>query len=112
MGDCEAVTLVMVESLLKYHSDRIGYLTSARDPGWGQCLVGSLTGAVASQRVTEAPKGSLNLVGNQVSSVSAQGSLTVRVTARAGTKVGTSDPAPASGSGVAQRIKGTPGITG
>lgn len=112
MGDCETSTPVGVESLLKYHSDRIGYLTLARDPGWGQCLVGSLTGAVASQRVTEAPKGSLSLVGNQVLSVSAQGSLTVRLTGRAGTKVGTSDPAPACGSGVAQRIKGTPGITG
>ena len=31
----------------------------------GQCLVGSLTGAVASQNVTEAPKGSLSLDGNQ-----------------------------------------------
>ena len=112
MGDCEAVTLVVVESLLKYHSDRIEHLTLARDPGWGQCLVGSLTGAVASQRVTEAPKGSLSLVGNQVLSVSAQGSLTVRLTGRAGRKLGTSDPAPACGSGVAQRIKGTPGITG
>src|SRR5699024_11647011 len=49
---------------------------------------------------------------NQVLSVSAQGSLTVRLTGRAGTKVGTSDPAPTCGSGVAQRIKGTPGITG
>ena len=66
MGDCEACTLVCVESLLKYHSDRIGYLTLAHDLGWGQCLVGSLTGAVASQNVTEAPKGSLSLVGNQV----------------------------------------------
>ena len=28
--------------------------------------MGSLTGAVASQKVTEAPKGSLSLVGNQV----------------------------------------------
>ena len=112
MGDCEADTPVLVESSLKYHSDRIGLLTSDHDLVQGQCLVGSLTGAVASQNVTEAPKGSLSLVGNQVSSVSAQGSLTVRVTARAGTKVGTSDPAPASGSGVAQRIKGTPGITG
>ena len=112
MGDYEAWTLVHVESLLKYHSGHIGYLTSNRNPVQGQCLVGSLTGAVASQKVTEAPKGSLNLVGNQVSSVSAQGSLTVRVTTRAGTKVGTSDPAPPSGRGVAQRIKGTPGITG
>ena len=112
MGDYEAVTPVTVESTLKYHSGRTGCLTSVRDPDQGQCLVGSLTGAVASQKVTEAPKGSLSLVGNQVSSASAQGSLTVRQTCRAGAKAGTSDPAPASGSGVAQRIKGTPGITG
>ena len=112
MGDCEAGTLVFVESSVKYHSVRSGYLTWVRNPDQGQCLVGSLTGAVASQNVTEAPKGSLSLVGNQVSSASAQGSLTVRQTCRAGTKVGTSDPALACGSGVAQRIKGTPGITG
>ena len=112
MGDFEAHTPVWVESLLKSHSDRSGYLTSVRNPDQAQCLVGSLTGAVASQNVTEAPKGSLNLVGNQVASVSAQGSLTVRLTGRAGTKVGTSDPAMACGSVVAQRIKGTPGITG
>ena len=112
MGDCEAGTLVLVESSLKYHSGCIGFLTSARDPGQGQCLMGSLTGAVASQNVTEAPKGSLSLVGNQVASVSAQGSLTARVTARAGTKVGTSDPATRCGTVVAQRIKGTSGITG
>ena len=112
MGDFEAWTPVRVESLLKYHSGHSGYLTSARDPGQGQCLMGSLTGAVASQNVTEAPKGSLSLVGNQVSSASAQGSLTVRVAARAGTKVGTSDPAARCGTAVAQRIKGTSGITG
>lgn len=112
MGDCEAGTLVLVESLLKYHSGHSDYLTSDRDPVQGQCLVGSLTGAVASQRVTEAPKGSLSLVGNQISSVSAQGSLTVTLTGGAGTKVGTSDPAVACGSAVAQRIKGTSGITG
>ena len=112
MGDKEAITLVVVESLLKYHSDRIEHLTLAHDLGWGQCLVGSLTGAVASQRVTEAPKGSLSLVGNQVLSVSAQGSLTVRLAGRAGTKVGTSDPAVHCGMAVAQRIKGTSGITG
>ena len=112
MGDFEADTPVFVESLLKYHSGRFGYLTSNRNPVQGQCMVGSLTGAVASQKVTEAPKGSLSLVGNQVASVSAQGSLTVRLTGRAGTKVGTNDPALACGCGVAQRIKGTPGITG
>ena len=112
MGDCEAVTLVTVESLLKYHSGHSGYLTSNRNPVQGQCLVGSLTGAVASQKVTEAPKGSLNLVGNQVASVSAQGSLTARPTSQAGTKVGASDPLFESGIGSAQRIKATPGITG
>src|SRR3712207_7933452 len=42
----------------------------------------------------------------------AQGSLTARQTRRAGAKAGHSDPAVACGSAVAQRIKGTPGITG
>jgi len=36
----------------------------------------------------------------------------VRGTPRAGTKVGLSDPAVPNGRAVAQRIKGTPGITG
>ena len=112
MGDCEAGTLVPVESTVKYHSGRFGCLTWVRDPDQGQCLVGSLTGAVASQKVTEAPKGTLSLVGNQVSSVSAQGCLTVRQTCQTGAKAGTSDPAVASGSAVAKRLKGTPGITG
>ena len=101
MGDCEAGTLVPVESTVKYHSGRSECLTSVRYPDQGQCLVGSLTGAVASQKVTEAPKGTLSLVGNQVSSVSAQGCLTVRQTCRAGAKAGTSDPAVACGSAVA-----------
>jgi hypothetical protein len=35
------------------------------NPGLGQCMVGSLTGAVASQSVTEARDGKLRLVGNQ-----------------------------------------------
>ena len=78
----------------------------------GQCQVGSLTGAVASQRVTEAPKGSLRMVGNHSKSVKAEGSLTARPTSRAGTKVGLSDPAVPNGRAVAQRIKATPGITG
>ncbi len=34
-----------------------------------QCQAGSLTGAVASQRVTEAPKGAFSLDGNQILSV-------------------------------------------
>ena len=36
----------------------------------------------------------------------------MRPTSRAGAKAGHSDPAVACGSAVAQRIKGTPGITG
>ena len=36
----------------------------------------------------------------------------MRPTSRTGTKVGLSDPAVESGIAVAQRIKGTPGITG
>ena len=112
MGDCDLQAPAWGESSLKYHSGRAGCLTSVRDPDQGQCQVGSLTGAVASQNVTEAPKGSLSLVGNQVSSASAQGSLTARPTGRAGTKVGLSDPAVECGIAAAQRIKGTPGITG
>src|SRR6266498_1561568 len=42
----------------------------------------------------------------------AEGSLTARQTCRAGAKAGHSDPAVKSGIAVAQRIKGTPGITG
>ena len=66
MGDFEAVALVAVELPLKYHPFVLWYLTEARYPGPGPCMVGSLTGAVASQRVTEARKGGLRLVGNQL----------------------------------------------
>lgn len=38
--------------------------------------------------------------------------LTARQTRRAGTKVGLSDPVVLYGRAIAQRIKGTPGITG
>ena len=71
-----------------------------------------MTGAVASQKVTEAPNGSLRLVGNQPLSAIAKGSLTVRPTSRADGKPGPSDPAIARGSVVAYGIKGTLGITG
>ena len=87
--------------MLGYHSYSLGILTLTRDPGRGQCQVGSLTGAVASQRVTEAPKGTLRLVGNQSSSAIAEGCLTARPTSRAGTKVGNSDPAVQNGMAVA-----------
>ncbi len=74
--------------------------------------MGSLTGVVASKRVTEAFKGFLRTIGNRPQSVMAQGSLTVRPTSRPGTKVGHSDPVVPHGRAIAQRIKGTPGITG
>ena len=41
------------------------------NPGGEQCQAGSLTGAVASQNVTEAHKGSLSTVGNRAQSVKA-----------------------------------------
>src|SRR3982074_2484232 len=75
-------------------------------------MVGSLTGAVASQRVTEACDGRLRTVGNRSSSIMAQVCLTARLTSRAETKVGHSDPVVPRGWAIAQRIKGTPGITG
>ena len=71
-----------------------------------------MTGAVASERATEAPKGSLSADGNRAKSVKAEGSLTARRTGRAGTKVGLSDPVVESGIAIAQRIKATLGITG
>ncbi len=52
------------------------------------------------------------MVGNHAASVKAKGSLTARLTSRADAKAGLSDPTVSSGRAVAQRIKGTPGITG
>ena len=75
-------------------------------------MVGSLTGVVASKSVTEAFKGTLMTIGNRQQSVMAQGCLTVRPTSRSGTKVEHSDPVVPYGRAIAQRIKGTPGITG
>ena len=74
--------------------------------------MGSLTGAVSSQRVTEEFKGALNPVGNRVSSVKVEGRLTASPIRRAGAKAGLSDPAVLDGKAVAQQIKGTLGITG
>ena len=93
MGDCEGRTLVFLESMLGYHSKCTEILTCIHYLDKGQCQVGSLTGAVASQKVTEALKGYLSAVGNRAKSAKAEGSLTARPTGRAGTKVGFSDPA-------------------
>ena len=108
MGAYEAGTPVFVEASLKYHPVCVGYLTSSE----GHWLVGSLTGAVASQRVTEARDGGLKPVGHRLLSAKAQARLTASATARAETKVGLSDPVVPRGRAIAQRIKGTLGITG
>ncbi len=57
-------TPVRMEPSLKYHPDVLDVLTWARYPGRGPCMVGSLTGAVSSQRVTEEHEGTLSVVGN------------------------------------------------
>ena len=93
MGDGEGSISVLPESALGYHSSVTGILTPGRKPADGQCQADSLTGAVASERVTEAPKGTLRMDGNHSESVKAEGCLTARLTSRAETKVGLSDPA-------------------
>ncbi len=65
MGGFEAGALASVEPTLKYHPCVVGVLTKSVNPVLEQCQVGSLTGAVASQKVTEALKGSLSAVGNR-----------------------------------------------
>ena len=50
---------------VKYHPCGYGCLTAVRHPDPGHCMAGSLTGAVASQSVTEAYEGGLRAVGNR-----------------------------------------------
>ena len=98
--------------MLGYHPSATGLLTCRRKPAGGQWQTGSLTGAVASERVSEALKGSLRMDGNHPERAKAEGSLTATPTGGAGTKVGLSDPVAVSGNAIAQRIKATLGITG
>ena len=112
MGAFEAMALAVVEATLKYHPDVLDVLTWARYPGRGPCMVGSLTGAVSSQSVTEELEGSLSAVGHRARRAKAQASLTASLTRRAGAKAGLSDPVVLNGRAIAQRTKGTPGITG
>ena len=97
---------------MKYRSQAGGVLTAAPFRGAGQRQRASLTGAVSSQTVTEESEGGLSADGNRASSARAEARLTARPTGRADAKAGPSDPAVARGSAVAQRIKGTLGITG
>ena len=61
----------IVEPTLKYQPGNVGVLTLVRYPDRGQCVVGSLTGAVSSQRVTEEHEGTLSAVGNRAMSAKA-----------------------------------------
>ena len=56
---------MLVESSLKYHPLTFDVLTKIAKRGLGQCLVGSLTGAVSSQSVTEEFEGTLVTVGHR-----------------------------------------------
>ena len=102
----------IVEPTLKYQPGVFEVLTWTPYRGWGPCMVGSLTGAVSSQIVTEEYEGILGTVGHRTDSAMAKGCLTARLTSRADTKVGHSDPVVLYGRAIAQRIKGTLGITG
>ena len=97
---------------MKYQPDVIAVLTWVPYRDQGPCMVGSLTGAVSSQRVTEEFEGTLGAVGHRAESALAKACLTARLTSRAGAKAGQSDPVVLYGRAIAQRIKGTPGITG
>ena len=101
-----------MESTLKYQPGVVAVLTLVRNPDRGPCMVGSLTGAVSSQRVTEEYEGLLGTVGHRTDSAMAKEGLTARLTRRAGAKAGHSDPVVLYGRAIAQRIKGTLGITG
>lgn len=97
---------------MKYQPFGSETLTPCHYLAGGQWQAGSLTGAVASQRVTEAFKGSLRVNRNHLSSAYAEESLTARPTSRADGKPGVSDPVVECGIAIAQRIKATLGITG
>ena len=71
MGGREEDAQVFSEPSVKYHPYWVRILTLDRNPAKGQCYVGSLTGAVSSQKVTEESKGILNTVGNRVKNVKA-----------------------------------------
>ena len=65
VGGVESFLKGGAKPLMRYHFDHVRTLTFHRHPVKGQFQAGSLTGAVASQRVTEACKGFLRLVRNQ-----------------------------------------------
>ncbi len=58
-------TPVLMEPTLKYQPDMFEVLTWSPYRDRGQCMVGSLPGAVSSQSVTEAFEGTLVTVGHR-----------------------------------------------
>ena len=112
MGDFETASPGAAESILEYHPRLRQDPNLNRYPVWRQYQVGSLPGAGASQKVTEASKGRLSAVGNRAQSIRVEAGLTARLTGRADAKAGPSDPVVPSGRATDQRIKVTPGITG
>ena len=65
MGADESGALALEEAPVKYHPVLCERLTTDGKPVLGPWQVGSLTGAVASERVTEAREGWLSAVGNR-----------------------------------------------
>ena len=65
MGGYETLAPAGVEPTLKYHPVVLDVLTWVRYPDRGPCMVGSLTGAVSSQSVTEEHEGTLSAVGHR-----------------------------------------------
>ena len=71
MGGNVAGAPAFAEPTLKYHPGLFEVLTLVRNPDRGQCMVGSLTGAVSSQSVTEEFEGTLGTVGHRANSAMA-----------------------------------------
>jgi hypothetical protein len=69
VGGFETLISVGVEPPVKYHPSSTRILTSRPNRDEEQCLVGSLTGVVSSQKVTEEPNGTFSAVGNRTESV-------------------------------------------
>ena len=65
MGPYEIQALAWVEGPVKYHPASCDALTTGGTPSLGPWQVGSLTGAVASESVTEAREGGLSAVGTR-----------------------------------------------
>ena len=76
---------------MKYQPGVVAVLTWVHYLDRGPCMVGSLTGAVSSQIVTEEYEGLLGTVGHRTDSAMAKGGLTARPTRRAGAKAGHRD---------------------